>query len=75
MVFSAVHSSIALGYLMRLLVVIVIYLIVAKPYLDTLQTEPIKTVVNLAVLIIALAFVIGSGKGLFRVGRTFSFRR
>jgi hypothetical protein len=59
----------------RGVIVLLFYLLLIEPYASSIQNETVKMVVHLVVFIIALAFVIGSGKGLMKIGDIFQFRR
>jgi len=59
----------------RGIIVLLFYHLMIEPYSSSIQTETVKMVVNLVVFIIALAFVIGGGKGFMKIGDIFQFRR
>lgn len=55
--------------------VLLFYLILIDPYLNKITNETFGGILRIIVFIISLAFVIGGGKGVMKVGELFSFRR
>ncbi|GEM_PF-6489276 len=59
----------------RGIIVLILWSILIQPFTTQLSDENLRSIVSIVIFIIALAFVIGGGKGAMNVGRIFSFRR
>lgn len=72
---SSVAQTGLIYMVVRGVIVLLFYLILVMPYTSKITNETIAMVVNIIIFIIALAFVIGSGKGVMKLGKIFSFSR
>ena len=55
--------------------VLILYMILIRTYVDSIQDETFKMIISIIIFIIALAFTIGGGKGAMQFGRLFKFSR
>jgi hypothetical protein len=61
--------------IVRGVIVLIFWSILIFPFVSQIPDKNIQSVINIIIFIIALAFVIGGGRGTMKLGQIFSFRR